>query len=151
MRQGFTFIEIIISVAILATLTLIIVGSFSRFNKSITLSRDAERIVSMLNEARTNTIASKNGVQYGVHFEASRAILFSGAVYDENAIDNNAFLLKTFESISNVSLGGGGDNVVFNRVTGTTINFGSVTISTNSDDMSPRVISISANGLANLE
>ncbi len=151
MKKGFTLIEIVIVVAILTILTAIIVNSFSLFNKKVTLSRDAEKIVSMLYQARTNTIASKNDVQYGVHFEVDRAIIFSGASYSSGATDNDIFFLKTFESLSNISLAGTSDDVIFDRITGATSNFGSITISTTGAGATSRVIFVSANGLVNLQ
>ena len=148
---GFTFIEIVIVLAILLILFAITVGSFSQFNKSVTLGRDAEKIISMLNQARTNTIASKGGIQYGVHFESAKAVIFSGAVYNPNALDNDPFYLKTFESLSSISLEGGGSEIVFSRVTGTTPNFGSVTLSIVGDGQTAKVISVSFNGMASLQ
>lgn len=149
MKSGLTFIELIIVIAISLVILTIILGSFSRFNRSVTFDRDAEKILSMLHKARSDTLASKNDVRYGVHFEGTKIVIFSGSVYNPNSPQNEIFYLKSFESISNISVGGGSD-VLFDRITGATSNFGSVTLSVLGGSLPPKIISISANGLSSI-
>ena len=48
MKKGFTLIEVVLVSAIILIIGTIIIGAFSGFNKSVALTKDAEKIVSLL-------------------------------------------------------------------------------------------------------
>jgi len=72
-------------------------------------------IISMINEAKINTISSKDGLFYGVHFEATRAVLFKGPVFSEPNPDNNELAFSPLIEISSIVLNGGGPDIVFKK------------------------------------
>lgn len=128
MKKGFTLIEILIVISIAAIISSIIMGYFINFKKSESLSLDTDTIVSILRQARSQTLSSKNASQYGVHFSGSNIIIFTGSEYLENNPDNVEFHLGLIDASFVLNLSGGSNNVVFERMTGETLNFGTVSI-----------------------
>ncbi len=126
-RRGFTLLEVIIVIVILAIISGILLQSFQTFNRSQALSRDAENIIAQLELARSNTLAAKNGSQYGVHVTSTSTTLFAGATYVSNAATNQVFVLNNANTAS-YSLTGGGADILFNRLIGDTDQNGTITL-----------------------
>lgn len=145
---GFTAIEILIGVVVVGIVFSVAYGPLRSFRDAQVLASDTENILSLLKEARSQTVFSKNSSQYGVHFESGRAILFQGAVFGEPNANNKEFLLNSNLSISNWSLNGGGQEVVFKRLTGGTDQFGTVTAALKNNPSKVKTISISETGIA---
>ena len=151
MKRGFTLIEIILVIAIASVIASITVSAFSRFNRAIAIRKDAEKIVSILNKARSNTIAARSGSQYGVHFESGRVVMFVGNIYSALAPTNEPLKFQSPVSASTISLAGGGSDVVFERLTGITSNFGFVILSLTGEPLVTRRVNISSNGLVDIQ
>ncbi|MBI3633948.1 MAG: type II secretion system protein [Candidatus Vogelbacteria bacterium] len=148
MEKGFTLVEIIIVVGILLTLATITITALSKFSQFTALSKDTEKIVSLLNRARSDTISSKNDVRYGVHFESTKAVLFAGDSYVSNTMTNEVVTVLPTATIRSVTLNGGGSNVLFDRLTGATSESGNIIISLLGSGANSRQITISSNGVA---
>ncbi|MEK7090140.1 MAG: LamG-like jellyroll fold domain-containing protein [Patescibacteria group bacterium] len=125
-KAGFTVFELLIVVAILAVIGVVIVSVFHNFRAPIILNSAAEVGVSALNDARSKTLSSKSSKQYGVHFASSSVTLFRSATYLASDSENKENIFSTDAEISCISLNGGGTNVVFDRLTGETANYGTV-------------------------
>ncbi len=83
-KLGLTFIEVIIVLAISSiVLTGVFVG-FSGFTSSHRLSVISEEIISLIRNAREDTISSKGGFAYGIHFEENNLTLFKEPSYTLN-------------------------------------------------------------------
>ncbi len=136
---GFTLIELIVVIGILVVISGIIVGAFVVFNHSEAVDKDTEMIVETLRLARSQTLASKNATQYGVHFSPSSITLFSGSSYVASASSNVVFSLHSDDTISSVSIPAGGEDVIFDRLTGATADAGTVTISSTDSSLSKSV------------
>ncbi|HEY4505127.1 MAG TPA: prepilin-type N-terminal cleavage/methylation domain-containing protein [Candidatus Paceibacterota bacterium] len=147
-QNGFTIIEILIVLAIVALLSVVSFQSFGRINGSEAINKDAFQIISVLRQARSLTLDSKNGNQYGVHLESSRVVLFEGSSYDPNSTNNTIVSLSNRVTISSISLSGGGSDVVFEKVTGKTAKSGTVVISLINDNTQTKTITIYGTGLA---
>jgi prepilin-type N-terminal cleavage/methylation domain-containing protein len=128
--RGFTLIEIVLALAIMLILAGIILISFATLNRTQALDRDTETIVQVLRQAQSQTLTSKNAMQYGVHFASSTATLFSGSTYSANDAGNLVYTLKTSDLILNVSITGSSTDVVFNRLTGETAQNGTILLQT---------------------
>ena len=148
-RQGFTLVEVVVVAAIGAILTAILISSLPKLNASQALNGDALLVASIIRQARSQTLASKDASAYGVHFENTRVVLFKGLSYSANDSLNISSSLHSLIIISNVALTGGSD-VVFQRLTGETAESGSVTLALVDNPTITKVISISGMGVVNL-
>lgn len=149
-NRGFTVLEILIAVAILVVLGALILSPFSKFRTSQILNSETENILSLITQARENTLSSADASQYGVHFENMRAVMFKGATYSASDSNNKPISISSQAQISTISLSGGGTDVVFQRLTGKTNQSGTVTLSLKSNPTKTRVIKIESTGLAGL-
>ena len=142
-NKGFTLIEMLVALAIIVVILAVSIAAIPQFLGARTLDAAVSDTISLLEEARQLTLASKDpdttdgtieGSQYGVYFDISatphRATLFSGSSFDPVA-PANAIKTVNFSGVEitgltfiNTSLK---NSVVFNRLTGTTNNAGSVT------------------------
>jgi prepilin-type N-terminal cleavage/methylation domain-containing protein len=146
--SGFTLIEILVVIAFIALLSTITFQSFRALNDKEALDKDAHGILSLMLEARSLTLSSKNANQYGVHFESDKAVIFTGGVYDANASDNVVMDLNHGVRITDIDLQGGGNEVIFTRLTGNTSQYGTTTISLLADSSKTKSIVIFQSGLS---
>lgn len=120
MNRGLTFLELTISVGILAILLVIVVPSFMDFRRNSILSTETQNVITLVNKARLSSMSSKEDFQYGIHFEADKVVLFQGDTYTAGAGTNEELILNTALTLSSVTVNGGGAEVVFQKVTGAT-------------------------------
>ncbi|MDP2593634.1 MAG: hypothetical protein Q8P52_03235 [bacterium] len=146
MKKGFTFIELMFIIAVTVVLVGIVSSSFSNFGKHQELVTAAEVLSSVFFEARSYTISSKNASSYGVHIESDRVTRFTGETYDQNDPNNKVVMLRGAVTISETNLQGGGSDVIFNRLTGDTNQYGTIIISRADDGSQTRVITITKTG-----
>ncbi len=142
--------ETIIIVAVSIILFAIIVSAFSGFNKNQSLNSTSSEVVSVLNEARALTLASLDNKAYGVHFQSDKVILFKGSVFSSSDPDNKITTISSKISISNISLNGGGDDIIFQRLTGKTDQDGTITLSLVSDPSKSKTITVLVSGIIEL-
>lgn len=139
--------EIIVVIAIFTIAISAILNSFGQLNQNQVINKNTELVSTVLREARSLTLASRGGNQYGVHLESSQAVLFQGSVYNSSATSNVSYLLNPLGNISIITLAGGGSEVVFDRLTGDTSQSGTIKLSVIADPSSTRTITISGTGL----
>jgi Tfp pilus assembly protein FimT len=143
--KGFTVIEIIIVVVISIALVAMATVSFSNFRQNQLLNSDVNKAVSVINEARSKTLSSQDFSQYGARLESSRIILFKGATYPGGGISTSTF--SSFIEISNISLNSGGNDAIFQKLTGKTDNYGTVTFRVKADASKTKTINIKSTGI----
>jgi prepilin-type N-terminal cleavage/methylation domain-containing protein len=148
-QRGFTLIELLIVTGIIAILLIILLSRISTFGGQINLDTSAQKIVSTLESARNQTLASEDESVYGVHFETNKYILFKGATYDPLDTNNKVFDLSNVE-IYDTSVTGGSD-VVFARVRGTTSNEGDIKVRLTADTSKTKTIVINPLGQSSLQ
>lgn len=146
-QKGFTITEVLIVLAILVVIVTIVVSAFSKFNNNQSLGGAVGEVTSTLNEARANTLASYDNSQYGVHFQSNKIVLFKGSIYSSSDTNNEDIILSSKISISNVSLAGGGNDIIFKRLTGKTDQNGTITLSLISDPTKIKTITIQGSGI----
>ncbi len=148
MIRGFSTLEIFLGAAIMAFLLATVASSFSEYRDNQVLNSQAFAIQSLLNEARSQTLSSLEGAEYGVHFETSRAVLFQGFTFLEPEVHNKEITLNPRLSISTIDINGGGSNIIFARLTGeATSTYGTTTLSLASDTTKKRDIVTSKSGI----
>jgi len=146
--RGFTFIEILIGVAVLATLATLILGGMSSFRESANLNRARDIVIQQLKKARIRTLSSNSSSSFGVRFASSSVVLFKGNGYNQSDPSNETENLPALTEIINVGFTGTTSlNVYFKRLTGEPTNTGIITLrSTRNPDKILRV-QINAAGL----
>lgn len=134
---GFTLIEVMVAVAIFS----IIAGT--AFSVSASFLTDSQRIsnvnliVQHLRLAQMRAISEYRKSAWGMHLEETPVSfsIFRGSSY---AVRDPAFdtvvELPSSLSFSNISLQGGGADIVFERMTGQTSNYGTFTLSDNNEN-----------------
>lgn len=149
MNRGVTLIELVVvfgAIAILATITF---SALAPLRDATTLNSVAEQGISLLNEARSKTLSSLAGSQYGVHFETTKMVLFRGTAYNSFDPENSVVTIPVAVTISSVALNGGGVDVLFKRLTGSTDTHGSITFRLTNNPAKTRIINITAAGAFN--
>jgi prepilin-type N-terminal cleavage/methylation domain-containing protein len=121
--KGLTLLETLISIAVVAIVVAIGIGSYGGWVKNVELGRTADTIISDLKSAQANAMNGQGGLNWGIHFVngssqyyeifstptdySSPLKTITGTVYLQNNI--------AFSSPSS----GNSTNVVFNRISGT--------------------------------
>lgn len=155
-QKGFTLIELLIVVGIIGILLIITLSRIGNFGSQTYLDTTAQRVISTLERARNQTLASEDATVYGVHFETTKYVLFKGATYDPFDTNNKEYDISS-TTISNITLASSippppaGADVVFDRVRGTTSNSGSVTLQLVADTSKTKVVVINALGQTSLQ
>ena len=62
--KGFSLVEIIVAVAVLAVIAALTANAFSSFYKNMALNSAVEQAISVLQEARSNTLSGKDSSQW---------------------------------------------------------------------------------------
>lgn len=145
--KGFTLLELVMVVAIVAILAGIIISSFSGFRNSKVLDTASEESLALLSEARGSTLAGKDGYQYGVHLDAGQMVMYRGATYTNGDVNNKVSTLDSALEIVNITLTGGGSNILFDRITGKTVQPGTFVIRIKSDTAKTRTMTVNGTGV----
>lgn len=143
-------IEIIVAIGVLAIVGTTVFVGFSKATESADLKTSAFKVVDALQFARTRTIASLASSQYGVHFEQTQYVLFRGATYNASDPDNIVYPLSSRVEIANIVLIGGGSDVVFDRITGKTVQNGTLNVRLIADPSELKTVEISTAGRADV-
>jgi Tfp pilus assembly protein FimT len=148
---GFTIVELLTVIAIFFIICGIAAQIFPVFQKEGELSNSTEKIINILRLGQSKTLASEGASQYGVYFDITtnphRYILFKGANYASREVNSDEVheISKSVE-IYEIILGGGGQKVVFSRLTGETANSGKVSLRLKSDNSKIKIIGIQSSG-----
>lgn len=142
-QAGMTVIEIGIIIIVIGLILAVVVVPFSTFRQRQALQNSTNAVVAALNEARTRTLASVGNTYYSVRVESSQLIVFSGGSYISGAATNTAIAIESPVTAS-WSLQGGGSSVSFDRLKGTTSQYGTITLSL--PNGSTKTVTVSALG-----
>lgn len=148
-KRGYTAIEILLVIGIMGILVSIIGLSFSAFRNSNILFVETENIVSLISQARNDTLSSKNDTVYGVHVESNRVVLFEGSTFSEPDPENIEISLDTSVMLTDIVLNSGSD-IVFKRLSGKTDGHGTMLLVLTSATTTRKTITIYATGLVDI-
>jgi len=146
-NKGFTLIEIIIVISIMAFLVSAGIVSYRSFEKSTELEKTAHNIMSVLKLAQSKTTASEDASQYGVHFESDKYILFKGNIYQSEAEDNKTYNIPNRLEIHDIDLSEESSDVIFQRILGNTEQNGAISLRIISEPDKTKTIIIQPYGL----
>lgn len=149
-EKGYSLLEIIVILAIISLVLLFTTDVFSSFNKNKTLYAESERILSIINEARSKTLSSKSGSEYGMHFEQVKIVSFKGTVFNSLDLNNKEVLFSGGVEIYDISLDGGGVDLFFKKFTGEVGKYGTIKLRLKNDNSKTKIIKINQNGVVNI-
>ena len=129
LKSGLSIVEFLVILSIIFLLSALVLNTFIDLRKYQSLKKDTEIIVEVLNQARSQTISSLGSTQYGVHMASSKVTLFSGSSYDPASTTNKDYPLSSTDTILTITLAGGGSDVIFQRLSGETLQDGTIVIS----------------------
>lgn len=147
MNKGFTFIELMVVVAISAILIAIAIAGLRYFQFSTTLKSEANKIISAVRLAQNKALASENDQNYGIYFNTAekKYILFGGNSYIADSPLNITYELAPQIIFGDINLNGG-QIVIFNHINGATEQYGTVTIELASNPVEFQNILINSSG-----
>lgn len=151
MKYGFSLLEFIIVLGILAAVFLISTDVFSGFYKNRLLDSEVLKAASIIQEVRSKTLSSKNFSEYGVHFEQRKIISFTGASFASSSPDNKEYIISNSVEIYDIMLNGGGQDLFFKKLSGETNAYGSVGFRLKNDFSKTKRITVSNSGLINAD
>lgn len=149
-NKAFTLLEILIAIGIVSLIVAVIMPSLYTFRDNQTLKNTADDVVTLLNQARSQTLASQNSHYYSVHFESNRIVLFTDGVFNNEDNSNVAIDFDSHVSIPNtggINLNGGVSDVNFSRLSGDTVDYGTIVVQLNSDPSKTKTITIRKTGI----
>ena len=130
--KGFTFIELVVVMGILIVLGAVAIPTIFDFQEESALNDGAREIVSTLSLAQSKTLASEGGERWGVYFTTSTSpeqyVLFKGEDFDSRTTSSDK-VSKVFRTLEFFEINfGGGQEIVFDRITGETSQTGRVSL-----------------------
>lgn len=129
--RGFTLIELIISLVIIAIIAIVGFSNLSGHQEKLTVDLEAEKIVAYLREARNRALAGEDNSSWGVHFVnvdngTDYYNLFKGSTFDSGDIVDTHYVSKKVEFI--VPPVNSSTDVIFVKSTGNLSNSATTTI-----------------------
>jgi type II secretory pathway pseudopilin PulG len=149
--KGITILEIIVIISILMILTTASVSNLSTYRSKQVLNGESAQVLSILNKARSQTLASKSQLSYGVRIEADRVTFYPGPTFASVPASHEEYILHHTLGITDIALNGGGSDVLFDRLTGEAPAYGTFRISFTEDATQYHIISISQTGFIGLQ
>ncbi len=143
--KGETIMTIVVVISVLVLLIAVIIPPLASSRNKQLVRGAADDIVAQLVTARSKTLASYNSTVYGVHFNTADVTVFTGATYAAG-LPTNVVQTLNGVTVPSVILNGGGSDVVFDRLTGATNNYGTINVQS-SDASIAKIITITKTGL----
>lgn len=149
-KEGVTLIEILVAIGIIVTLTVLSITSFYSIRKEASIEITAKNIVSALRFAKNKTLASEQASQYGIYFNTTSTpdqyILFKGSSYSSRDTSaDKIYSVEKLAEIYEINLGSG-QEIVFDRVTGDSLQSGNIKIRLVNDVSRIETITIDSSG-----
>lgn len=145
--RGFVLVELIIVIGIFTILVVVAIISAFSFRANIELMDTANEVIEELRLAQSKTTASEDASAYGIHLESDRITLFKGSDFSSrNSAFDEVYIFPQRVEISSWDVGG--DDIVFERISGSTQNSGTITFCLASNPAKTKSVSISASGEA---
>jgi len=149
-RKGFTMLEILLVLGVFSILLVLSLPAIRSFGKTSDVVNAKDEIVSVLRIAHSKTVASEGDARYGVYFndttDPHQYVLFQGDSYASRVVTlDEVHELEDSVDFSSISFGGGKE-IVFDRIVGTTSQFGSTVLEYKSDSTKTETIYVEGSG-----
>lgn len=86
--NGFTIVELLVSIGILTILFALTTINITRLPSSASQSSSYDRLVADLRSQQTKAMVGYNSAAYGVHFETTSYTIFTGSNYSSGDTNN---------------------------------------------------------------
>jgi len=150
--KGVTLIELLMIIAILVILSTFAIPTISNFQKESDLNDNTREIINNLELARSRTLASEEESKWGIYFTTSTTphhySLFKGESFATGCLSQIFKLSETIE-FSEINFNGGNE-IIFERVTGETYQPGMVSLRVKTDPNKSRTIYVEPSGKVEL-
>jgi type II secretory pathway pseudopilin PulG len=147
-NAGFSALELVVRLAVIMLAATLAIGALQSERNARTLEEATAQTLALLREARSRTLSSDAGMQFGVRFESSGAILFQGSAFVDGAPENRTV---GFGERVHVSTTLPNESVVFGRLTGQSSGVGTVVLALTSDATIRRTVAIEESGITYAE
>jgi prepilin-type N-terminal cleavage/methylation domain-containing protein len=124
--KGFTIVEIVVVMAIIAIISLFVVSGFRNYARFQEYQQAVTTIRATIFEAKVQARSSEDGQARGVHFGTNTVTLFPGSTYVAGNSANRVTTLPQVRITTN--LGNGSPQTVFSNLYGLPSLTGTVTI-----------------------
>lgn len=148
--RGVTLLETIVAVGIMMLISGVVLASLNNFRAQKTMDAAVEEVLAAFSQAHFDTISSRNDQQYGVHIDTDKVVYFIGPTYTTATTTNIIYHFVVPVEIVNVSLAGGGNDVLFDRLTGGTSNSGTFVIRAKTNNTLQTTVTINGTGAVSL-
>ena len=123
-KKAFTLIEMMVVIGLLAVMLLIPVLYTQASQVRFDFNSQVTTAVSYLRQAQSDALSGLGNVNHGVHLASNAYTVFSGNSYNPSDPDNYEIDLSPTVVIRNISLNGGGSDVIFTKSSGETATYG---------------------------
>lgn len=119
LRPGFTLIEVLIVFSLISIVGALALASATQSKRTRDLHAAGEQVLSVLRVAQSKALGGINRASWGVHVQSDRVVIFQGPAY-LGSPSTETFMLADTVEVANLSLAGGGSDILFNRLDGRT-------------------------------
>ncbi len=152
-RQGFTLMELLLVIAIIAVLATVSVLNLNGRRAHTELDGTAKQIASILREAEGRAVSQDSGASWGVHFENAAAggfFALYATSYAPNATRSYSRLpVSVRYAPASIPVGNSVD-VAFAQITGLPSGAASVTVESIGGTSESMTVTVGANGLVSI-
>lgn len=148
--KGFSLLEVTIVIAIALILASLSLSTFFTVSDNQALTKNVEYTISLIQQARTQTLNAFNSSRYSVMFASSSVTLFQGTTYSSTSPSNVVFNLSSKVQISAINLTGGTRQVSFDFITGKTNATGTISFQLKNSTNSSSTVILYKTGLAEI-
>lgn len=153
-KGGFSILEVLLVLFLFGIIFAMSAGAYNSWQRQVVLINAKDEIKSALVRAHQLSSAVAKDNTWGIHLETNRYILFKGNYYNEIDPDNVVWdlrgvtILNPEESFAD-GAGSYGSDVVFAKLTGSTSNYGTISVASLGDVSSIKSIDVQASGQIN--
>ena len=122
MRKGFTTTELVIVITIIAIISIVSVYQYTSSREKHGINKDASAIVSLIQNAREMSKASKDDSNYGIIFSSTTVSVFANT-------DDNIISVYNTDNLSLLNLSNNSNKVIFSKISGRPNATGTITYS----------------------
>lgn len=146
-QKGFTLVELIVTIGILAILLGMITLNLGGIERRTTINASVDTLISDLKQQQIKAMVGDtegrvSNDNYGIHFESNRYILFHGNSYSSSDTSNFPVNLSSGTNITNILFSN--SDLIFASVSGEIVGFtpgqNSVTITNSTDGQQKSII-----------